>query len=216
MLNHPDMKRILCFGDSNTWGYVPASAVERFPADVRWTGVMRAKLGDGFEVIEEAQNGRTTVFDDPYEVVCKNGAKHLPVILESQKPVDLVIVMLGTNDLKTHLGQTAPSIAGGAGVLVDRILTSDAGLGQRAPKVLLVAPALVAEGQCPFGTKFDGAAEKSRGLGDAYQRVADVRGVPCVNAADHVTVPTTDCIHFDKVGHGALGVALADRVRRLW
>jgi len=209
------MKRILCFGDSNTWGYVPAGEVERFPADVRWTGVMSEKLGDGYLVIEEAQNGRTTVFDDPYETICKNGSKHLPVVLESQKPVDLVIVMLGTNDLKAHLGQTAQTIAFGAGVLVDQILASDAGPGKVAPKVLLIAPALVAEGECPFGPKFDGAAEKSRGFAPAYRREAELRGVSFMNAADHVTVPPTDCIHFDKVGHGALGVALADRVRLL-
>jgi lysophospholipase L1-like esterase len=209
------MKRILCFGDSNTWGYVPASEADRFPSDVRWPGVMREKLGAGCEVIEEAQNGRTTVFDDPYETVCKNGAKHLPVILESQKPVDLVILLLGTNDLKAHLGQTAKTIAMGAGVLLDRILASDAGPGKRAPKVLLVAPALVAAAECPFGPKFDGAVEKSRDFAAAYRREAELRGVPFVNAADHVTVPATDCIHFDKVGHGALGAALADHVRRL-
>lgn len=209
------MKRILCFGDSNTWGYVPLSEVERFPADVRWPGVMRERLGPDFEVIEEAQNGRTTVFDDPYETICKNGARHLPVVLESQKPVDLVIVMLGTNDLKAHLNQTAKTIAGGAGVLVDRILESDAGPDQGAPKVLLVAPALVANAECPFGPKFDGAAEKSIGFATAYRREAELRDVAFVNAADHVTVPTTDCIHFDKVGHGALGVALADRARQL-
>ena len=209
------MKRILCFGDSNTWGYVPASVVERFPPAIRWTGVMREKLGNGFEIIEEAQNGRTTVFDDPYETVCKNGSRHLPVVLESQKPIDLVILMLGTNDLKAHLNQTAKTIALGAGVLVDRILVSDAGPGRKAPHVLLVAPALVADANCPFGPKFDGAAAKSLGFCEAYRREAELRGVPFINAADHVTVPATDCVHFDKVGHGALGAALADRVRQL-
>ena len=209
------MKRILCFGDSNTWGFVPASEAERFPPEVRWTGVMRERLGAGYEAIEEAQNGRTTVFDDPYETVCKNGARHLPVVLESQKPVDLVILMLGTNDLKAHLGQTATTIALGAGVLVDRILASDAGPRKRAPQVLLVAPACVAPETCPFGPKFDGAAEKSAGFAAAYRREAELRGVPFVDAAAHVTVPATDCIHFDKVGHGALGSVLADRVRQL-
>jgi len=209
------MKRILCFGDSNTWGYIPLSNLERFPEDVRWAGVMQARLGSGYRVIEEAQNGRTTVFDDPYETNCKNGSRHLPVVLESHKPVDLVIIMLGTNDLKMHLGQNALTIAAGAGVLVDRVLASDAGPSLGAPKVLLISPAEIHPDQCPFGHKFDGAAEKSKDFAAAYREVAELRDVPFLNAADHVSVPETDCVHFDKVGHGALGAAAADKVRQI-
>jgi lysophospholipase L1-like esterase len=209
------MKRILCFGDSNTWGYVPLGELERFPDDVRWTGVLQTGLGDAYRVIEEAQNGRTTVFDDPYEAICKNGSRHLPVILESQKPLELVIIMLGTNDLKTHLGQSAQTIAAGAGVLVDRVLASEAGPEHSAPKVLLIAPAEVAAAQCPFGHKFDGAAAMSQGFATAYREVAEQVGVAFLNAADHVTVPTTDCIHFDAAGHAALGAAVADKVQEI-
>lgn len=210
------MKRILCFGDSNTWGYIPLSELERFPEDVRWTGILQAELGEGYRVIEEAQNGRTTVFDDPYETICKNGAKHLPVVLESHKPLDLVVIMLGTNDLKTHLGQTAHTIAGGAGVLVQQVLSSEAGPNLGAPKALLISPAEVANAQCPFGHKFDNTHQTSMGFAEAYLEIAETLDVPFLNAAEHVTVPDTDCIHFDKEGHSKLGRAVAKTVRNIF
>ncbi len=209
------MKRILCFGDSNTWGYVPASVAERYPANVRWTGILQSALDGTYQVIEEAQNGRTTVFDDPCETVCKNGAKHLPIILESQKPIDLVIVMLGTNDLKDYFNQTASMIAHAAGVLVERILASDAGPGKSAPKVLLISPAHVADSQCPFGRKFDGARAKSLEFAAAFRDIAQLRDVAFLDAAEFVTVPTTDCIHFDESGHAALGKAVAEKIQAL-
>ncbi len=209
------MKRVLCFGDSNTWGYIPLSELERFPEDVRWAGVMAKELGSDYRVIEEAQNGRTTVFDDPYETICKNGSKHLPVVLESHKPLDLVVIMLGTNDLKNHFRQTAHTIAAGAGTLVDRALDSDAGPEHSAPNVLLIAPAEVANAQCPFGHKFDNTHEISKGFAQAYEEVARTSGVSFLNAAEHVTVPKTDCIHFDAEGHANLGRAAADAVRNI-
>ncbi len=92
------MRRILCYGDSNTWGY-DAAADDRFPEEVRWTGVLQQLLGEGFRVIEEGQPGRTTVWDDPIEEH-RNGKTALYSVLESQSPVDLVVLMLGTNDLK--------------------------------------------------------------------------------------------------------------------
>ena len=92
------MRRILCFGDSNTWGYDPATG-ERFDEQTRWTGVLQAALGGDYTVIEEGLNGRTTVWDDPIEGH-KNGHEYLVPCLETHRPLDLVVLMLGTNDLK--------------------------------------------------------------------------------------------------------------------
>ena len=111
------MKTILCYGDSNTWGYDPANQT-RYPRDVRWPGVLRNGLGDGYIVIEEGLNGRTTVWDDPIELD-KNGATYLRPCIQTHKPLDFVIIMLGTNDLKTRFSLPAYDIASGAGVLVD-------------------------------------------------------------------------------------------------
>ena len=207
------MKRILCFGDSNTWGWVPGSDGERFPADVRWPGVMQAELGADFLVIEEAQNGRTTMWDDPTELIDKNGLRHLPVILESQKPVDLVILMLGTNDLKNHFNLNANAIAHATGVLLDRILESDAGPENRPPQAILVAPAPVADGFCPFGHLFDNAAEVSRGFSQAYRETAEARGVPFLDAGEFASCPVPDTIHIDAESCARLGKAMAIKVR---
>ena len=105
------MRRILCYGDSNTWGY-DAAADDRFPEEVRWTGVLQQLLGEGFRVIEEGQPGRTTVWDDPIEEH-RNGKTALYSVLESQSPVDLVVLMLGTNDLKPRFSLNAFDIAAG-------------------------------------------------------------------------------------------------------
>ena len=92
------MKRILCYGDSNTWGFIPGTG-ERYPADVRWPGVLAALLGRGVHVVENGINGRTTAIDDP-GYPCRNGKEGLGYALLAEKPFDLVILMLGTNDLK--------------------------------------------------------------------------------------------------------------------
>jgi len=147
----------------------------------------KTELGPEFVVIEEGQNGRTTMWDDPGSTVDKNGMRFLPVVLESQKPLDLVIVMLGTNDLKIHLGLSPHAIAHGAGCLIERIRLSDAGPGNQAPGILLVAPAPVAEGPCPFGHLFDGAPARSRQFKEAYEEIAQRYGVGFLNAGDYAS-----------------------------
>ena len=101
------MKTILCYGDSNTYGYDPSNGF-RYPKNVRWTGVLADLLGPEFTVIEEGCNGRTTVFDDPLEG-WKNGLDYLKPCLNSHKPIDLVILMLGSNDLKDIFHASAAS-----------------------------------------------------------------------------------------------------------
>ena len=111
-------KRILCFGDSNTWGYC-ADDASRFDEDVRWTGLLAKMLGDGYTVIEEGQNGRTTVWDDPVENRLA-GLTYLWPCMESHAPFDLIIIMLGTNDTKTYFSMTAQNIADAAGRQIGR------------------------------------------------------------------------------------------------
>ncbi len=135
-LNFLRMKTILCFGDSNTWGFDPASITAPFPSrhphDVRWTGVLAATLGAGYRVIEEGQNGRTTVHEDPH-VIGRKGREYLTPCLESHKPIDLVILMLGTNDLKSTFNVPPGEIANGANALAKMILTSETGPANKPP-----------------------------------------------------------------------------------
>ena len=118
-------KRVLCFGDSNTWGYNGEDG-SRFEEDVRWTGILQQLLGDEYTVIEEGHNGRTTVWDDPIENRLA-GLTYLWPCMESQSPFDLIIIMLGTNDTKTYFSRTPQNIADGAARLVRTAQTSPFG-----------------------------------------------------------------------------------------
>jgi len=206
------MKTILCYGDSNTWGYNPTDA-GRYPRDVRWTGVLARELGEGYLVIEEGLNGRTTVWDDPIEGY-KNGYDYLIPCLETHRPIDLVVLMLGTNDLKVRFSVSAYDIANSAGVLVDVIQKSAAGPDGGAPRVLLMAPPPLAR-LTQFAEMFEGAAAKSRKLGEHYRRVAAERGCAFLDAGSVIVSSDVDGIHFDPPEHAKLGRAVAERVKAL-
>jgi lysophospholipase L1-like esterase len=206
------MKTILCYGDSNTWGYDPATT-ERFDRDSRWPGVLRQELGDGYLVIEEGLNGRTTVWDDPIEGY-KNGKQYLIPCLETHKPLDLVVIMLGTNDLKKRFSLSAFDIAYGASALADVARKSEAGLGGAAPKVLLICPPPVGK-LTEFAEMFEGAEEKSRRLAEWFRRVAQEQGCELLEAGKSVTPSDLDGIHFEADQHQELGRAVAAAAKRI-
>lgn len=211
------MPTILCFGDSNTWGAVPQPSRGgggRFAPDERWPGVMRARLGPGFDAIEEGLNGRTTCVDDPVEGRHKNGERLLQALLETHAPLDLVIIKLGTNDLKARLAMQAGDIADGAGRLVDLVRRAPNWPGRAAPKVLLVCPAPLAR-LTWLEEMFAGGAEKSRRLAAEFTRVARERDVPLLDAGAVIESSDVDGIHLDRDAHRVLGEAIADRVRAL-
>ena len=188
------MKVVLCYGDSNTWGWDPITQT-RFGASERWPGVLQYELGDEYRVLEEGLPGRTTVWDDPIEGY-KNGKHYLIPCLASHKPIDLVIILLGSNDLKMRFSVPAFDIANSAGVLVDIALKSDAGPQDKAPKVLLLAPPPL--GQLPeFGEMFEG--------GEA--NVLDTSQI--------IVSSDIDGVHFELSEHRKLGRAVSDRVRQL-
>jgi lysophospholipase L1-like esterase len=206
------MKTILCYGDSNTWGWNPVSQ-ERYSRDERWAGVLRKELGDGYEVIEEGLNGRTTVWDDPIEGY-KNGKAYLIPCLETHRPIDLVIIMLGTNDLKIRFSVAACDIANGAGALVDVVQKSAAGRDGIAPLVLLMAPPPLAR-LTEFAEMFEGAAEKSKRFPEHYRRVAEEYGCEFLDTAQIITSSDVDGVHLEPGEHRKLGLAVATEVRRL-
>ena len=205
-------KTVLCYGDSNTWGFDPRTK-ERFGVDTRWPGVLRAELGHGFHVIEEGLNGRTTVWTDPLGEY-RNGKHLLIPCLETHKPLDLVILMLGTNDLKAKFSATALDIAKGAGLLVDMIQQSRTGPGCVSPKVLLICPLPLAR-LTELAELFEGATEKSRRLSAHYQNVANELGCSFLNAGDLIQCSELDGIHLDAEAHAAVGKAIAAETRRI-
>ena len=206
------MFEVLCFGDSNTWGYSPKSA-ERFARNTRWTGVLQAALGDSCGVIEEGLNGRTTVWDDPIEGD-KNGRRQLPALLESHMPLDLVVLMLGTNDLKRRFSAPASDIAAGVERLVGIILASSSGRTGKAPKVLVIAPPPLAR-LTDLAEMFDGGTEKSRLLGKLYRQVAAEQGCAFLDAGSVIRSSDLDGIHLEEKEHRALGEAVAREVKKI-
>lgn len=213
------MKTILCFGDSNTWGYDPvATASSPYPMrhahDVRWTGVLARELGAGYRIIEEGQNGRTTVMDDPV-VPHRNGRNYLPACLESHKPIDLVILMLGTNDLKVMFNMPAGEIAAGAAQLVKIIRHSESGPDAGPPRILLVCPALVGDlARVPdIAAKFVDAQEKARRLPEYYEAVAKQTGCAFLNIQPVAQASPKDGLHFEAEEHAKIGRAMAEAVR---
>lgn len=205
------MKTVLCYGDSNTWGYVGGTG-ERFASDQRWPGVLRDALGSAFCVIEEGLNGRTTVWDDPIEGD-KNGETYLRPCLQTHKPLDLVILMLGTNDLKQRFSLPAQDIAAGAEKLVRIIQTSGAGPQGGAPKVLLVCPASI-RNLHEFADMFgDNAEERSLRMPAFYAEAAQRCGCGYFDASTVASVSDADGIHLSEMAHKALGQKLAEIAR---
>ena len=204
------MKRILCYGDSNTWGYNPVTQ-ERFDKHERWTGQLSRTLGSNYDVIEEGLNGRTTVWDDPIEGY-KNGRDYLIPCLESHRPLDLVIILLGTNDLKKRFSVSAYDVAQGAGVLVAIVQKSNAGMMGSAPPVLLLAPPPVGK-LTGFAEMFEGAEAKSQKLAEHYRRVAAEFGCHFFDTSTVIVSSDLDGIHFEQGDHAQLGQAVAAKVR---
>ena len=204
------MKTILCYGDSNTWGWNPATE-DRYARDERWPGVLRQELGDGYLILEEGLNGRTTVWDDPIEGY-RNGKDYLIPCLETHKPIDLVIILLGTNDLKMRFSAPACDIAAGAGVLVDVVLRSETGPNGQAPQVLLIAPPPVGR-MTGFAEVFTGARPKSERFSECYRQIADELGCPLLDASEVIVSSDLDGIHFDLSEHRKLGQAVARWVK---
>ena len=208
-------KRILCFGDSNTWGADPKTG-DRYADDVRWTGVLQRELGNGYQVIEEGYNGRTSIFDDVLEGRL-GGIKYFGPCCDTQSPLDVIVLMLGTNDLKLRFGLTPKTIAFGFNRYVDTLnITPMAG---KKPKVLLVSPILIDPSYKNHPLFYDmfgeDATEKSMALAEAYQEFADANGWEFLNAAAFAKASTADGVHMEPADHSALGIAVARKVKSI-
>ncbi|NLS70531.1 hydrolase [Bradyrhizobium brasilense] len=210
-------KRILCFGDSLTWGWVAVpegSPTTRFHYAERWTGAMAAKLGPDYEIIEEGLSARTTSLDDPADPRL-NGSAYLPSAIASHLPLDLVILMLGTNDTKSYFRRTPYEIAVGMSKLAGQVLTSGGGVGTvyPAPKVLIVSPPPLADLPDPwFQGMFEGGREKTVELAKQYRSLAAFLKVDFLDAGSVISTDGVDGIHFTAKNNADLGMALAEKV----
>ena len=201
-------------GDSNTYGYIPETGM-RYPRDVRYPGRLQLLLGDDYAVVEEGCNGRTTIHDDPIDG-WKNGRDHLKPCLNSHKQVDIVILMLGSNDLKATFHLTAEQIAEGAGELVDVIQSFTAEKQGFVPKIILVSPPEIGTGirTSPFyGAFFEEAIAESKRFLEYYKAVADAKGCIFFNAAEHIYPSEVDSLHLTPEGHKVLAEKLSEIVK---
>ena len=210
------MRSVMCFGDSNTHGTGPRADGEarwRHPWGVRWTSLLAERLCADWLVVEEGHPSRTTVYADPIDGAHKSGLAVLPALLESHRPLDAIILMLGSNDLKARYAATPRAIGLGVEQIAQRILSTEwdraSGPHGAAPRLLIVAPPPVpADG--PFERDEPGAAAKSEGMGAEIGAVAARLGVPFLDLNGVVTCDPADGVHYDAAGHAAIARAIGD------
>lgn len=202
-------KEILCFGDSNTYGLIPGTT-ERYGYGVRWTSLLEEAVREkGYYVSEEGLCGRTTIFDDPLRDG-RRGTELLPTLLETHQPIEVVTVMLGTNDCKMIYDASAEIIGKGIERLLDQI-------GHVAPqaKVLLIAPIALGDGvgEEGYDPEFNQeSVEVSKRLPEVYRKIAAKRNLFFLAASDYASPSERDREHLDEEGHKKLGTAIYQKL----
>jgi len=189
------LKTIVCFGDSNTWGYIPGSDRGRYPRDVRWPARLATALADAAEVIAEGLNGRTATIESPV-AEGRNGLPYLVPCLRSHAPVDVLVIYLGTNDVSFL---ESDMVAGSIARLVKVARAAEAGPDGGAPEILVVCPP-------PFA---------GHELGPAFRDVCDELRCELLDLDGIATYTALDDIHLDENGHIAVAAAVEERVRRM-
>jgi lysophospholipase L1-like esterase len=220
-------KRILVFGDSNVWGWqavAEGAPVRRLSDARRWAGVLQTSLGANYKVVVDGLNGRTVNFNYPEKVATLSGAEFsgentLRLALAREVPLDLVLIMLGTNDVQAELGRQTDEIAEGIGKLVSIVRKDYAGVFTQygVPKVLVIVPPPIGDvSKTPFKDAFAGEAKtKSEQLSAAIHRVAQRENFPVFDAGQIIRIRSIDGIHLDSKDHARLGKSLAPLVRGL-
>jgi lysophospholipase L1-like esterase len=219
VITDPDVVRILCFGDSNTHGACAEGADSgRLPADQRWTGVLQRLLGGRFDVVEEGLNGRTTDVEYEDRPGC-NGRPYLLPCLLSHQPLDIVVVMLGTNDLKACFGRTPEAIAAALRGYLDDIAVNAVDRRGQSTAVVLVSPIWIDDSAALWrevtAANYDSTGVAGlRELGSAIRRLAQERGVAYADAAS-VAHAGDDGLHLTPDSHERLAELVAATVTRV-
>jgi lysophospholipase L1-like esterase len=208
------MKTVLCFGDSLTWGSDAETGNRHAFAD-RWPNVLAKGLGSGVEVVTDGLRGRTTAYDEHLADCDRNGARILPTVLYTHAPIDLVVLMLGANDMKPHIAGTALAAMQGMRRCVEivRINAMRDGAGD-PPDVLIVSPPPLCEtADTEFSAMFAGGVEQSRMLASFYSDLADEQGCAFFDAGTVARTTPLDGVHLDAENTRAVGRALTPIVK---
>ena len=212
------MKTILAYGDSLTFGASPIKNGPRHAYEDRWPTALEQGLGGKARVIAEGLGGRTTAWDDWFANADRNGARILPTMLESHSPLDMIIVMLGTNDIKPVHGRTAGEAGRGMGRLVQIIRGHYGGKREPSPEIVLVSPPLMIMGDSEdmmghFGP--DAAIATSHDFAREYKKRADEHGVHFFDAATVAVADKADGVHLDAANTRAIGEGLVPLVKSI-
>lgn len=203
--------RILCYGDSNTFGYIPGRG-GRYDRHTRWPGRLQELLGSEYQVMEEGLCGRTTAFEDVTEPG-RNGLDRIRDAVERSLPLDVLVIMLGSNDCKAQFGASAQEIAGG----LEQVAAQARGGEASGFRVLLVAPAAMTDRvmHSGFGSEFDQRSIKvSKELAEAYEALARKCGCDFLDGSKVTQVSEIDGLHLDAEGHGRLAEAVVKYLQK--
>lgn len=210
------MKTILAFGDSLTYGANPQNGGPRHAYEDRWPTALERSMGGKARVIAEGLGGRTTVFDDFSSAADRNGARLLPTLLDTHKPLDLVVIMLGTNDLKIYINGTAFGAAMGIKRLVQIVRQHPYDAGQPTPDVIVVAPPLTVDtDHADLHAMFAPRADEAKLFDLYYSRIAAELGAGYFNAASVAVADRRDGVHLDAANTRAVGEGLAPLVKSM-
>ena len=207
-------KTVLTFGDSNSYGTPPARARgenRRFGPDIRWPAVMHSILAPDWTLIEQGLPGRTTCLPDPVMGPHMDGQIGLRIALESHGPIDLLVIMLGTNDLQTHHRSSVEQVVGGLASLLAIARSEPYQTRHGGFDILLICPPPVLE-QGIYRDTLMGAHAKSVALAPRVAALADHWGIPFLDAGAHISPSQTDGIHFDAEDHVILAEAIAAKI----
>ena len=208
------IKKIICFGDSNTHGY-NSKTMGRFSEEERWPKLLQKFLGEEYDVVEEGLEGRTACFEDPlFEGLC--GLKYIYPCIMTHKPVDLLIIMLGTNDVKERFSSTPENVTKGIERLVQKALDSTIAFRNK-PNVLLICPPPINPGYDKtdvYGEMCDGCVEKSRALAALYKKAAELKGIHFIDAGsiEGIDMYPYDHMHLSLDAHKNLAKYLANKI----
>lgn len=210
------MKTILCYGDSITWGSDAETGGRHEFAD-RWPNILQQRLGPQVQIIADGLRGRTTAFDEHLAACDRNGARILPTVLYTHAPLDLVILLLGSNDMKPAIAGTALAAMQGMRRLIEIVrLNATRDKTSEPPAVLIVAPPPLCETANPeFAAMFAGGVEQSRMLAGFYADLADAEGCGFFDAGSVARTSSIDGVHLDAANTRAIGAGIEPIVRMM-
>ena len=207
------MKTVLCYGDSLTWGYIPDGSGRHALGD-RWPEVLQTELGSRVHIVTDGLNGRTTAFDDHLSGFERNGAKTLTTVLGAHFPLDLVIIMLGSNDMKSFICGNAQGTKRGMQRLIEIVRTAPYQMNAKVPQILIMSPpALTPIDELDFQRTFEQGIEQSRLLAAFYKNAAELADCAFFDAGSVARTSPLDGVHLDAENTRAIGKAIAPIVR---